>query len=52
MVNITIDGKAISVAEGTTILTAARRNGILIPTLCYLEKINEVAACRICVVEG
>ena len=51
MVNITIDGTAISVAEGTTILTAARRNGILIPTLCYLEKINEVAACRICVVE-
>ena len=51
MVNITIDGKSISVAEGTTILTAARRNGILIPTLCYLEKINEVAACRICVVE-
>ena len=49
--NITINGKKLSVKEGTTILEAARTNGILIPTLCYLKEINEVAACRICVVE-
>lgn len=51
MVNILINGKSLSVAEGKTILEAARENGILIPTLCYLKEINEVAACRICVVE-
>ena len=51
MVNITINGKAFSVAEGKTILEAARENGVLIPTLCYLKEVNEVAACRICVVE-
>ena len=51
MINITINGKSLSVAEGSTILEAARTNGILIPTLCYLKEINEVAACRICVVE-
>ena len=49
--NITIDGKSLSVAEGLTILEAARMNGILIPTLCYLKELNEVAACRMCVVE-
>ena len=51
MVNITINGKAISVAEGSTILEAARMNGVLIPTLCYLKELNEIGACRICVVE-
>lgn len=51
MVNITIDDKRLSVAEGTTILKAARDNGINIPTLCYLEGINEIGACRMCVVE-
>ena len=51
MVNLTIDGKAVTVEEGTTILSAARANGILVPSLCYLKEINEVAACRICVVE-
>ncbi len=51
MVNLTIDGKAISVPEGTTILEAANRLGIHIPTLCYLKEINEIAACRVCVVE-
>ena len=49
--NITINNKAISVSEGKTILEAARENGVLIPTLCYLKEINEVAACRMCVVE-
>ena len=51
MISITINGKSLSVAEGKTILEAARENGILIPTLCYLKEINEVAACRVCVVE-
>ena len=51
MINITINGKSLSVQPGSTILEAARMNGILIPTLCYLKEINEVAACRICVVE-
>ena len=51
MINVSINGKALSVAEGKTILEAARENGVLIPTLCYLREINEVAACRMCVVE-
>ena len=51
MIKITINGKKLEVAEGKTILEAARENGILIPTLCYLKEINEVAACRMCVVE-
>ena len=51
MVNIRINGKELSVQEGKTILQAARENGILIPTLCYLKDLNEVGACRICVVE-
>ncbi|MDO4846801.1 MAG: [FeFe] hydrogenase, group A [Clostridiaceae bacterium] len=51
MVNVTINGKNISVKEGTTILDAALQNGILIPTLCFLKDINEIGACRICVVE-
>lgn len=51
MVNLTIDGHAVSVPEGTTILEAAASAGIRIPTLCYLKNINEISACRICVVE-
>ena len=51
MVNLTIDGRACSVPEGTTILEAAASIGIRIPTLCYLKGINEISACRICVVE-
>lgn len=51
MVNITIDNKKISVAENTTIMEAAAANGIPIPKLCYLKDINEIAACRVCVVE-
>ena len=56
MVNITIDKQQISVPEGTTILEAARKANIKIPSLCYLnlEKanfLNNVASCRICVVE-
>lgn len=51
MVNLTIDGKQISVQENTTIMEAADQNGITIPSLCYLKGINEIAACRVCVVE-
>ncbi len=51
MVNLTIDGKQISVKENTTIMEAAAQNGIPIPHLCYLKDINEIAACRVCVVE-
>jgi len=51
MVNLTIDNRQISVPEGTTILDAAAQCGIPIPKLCYLKHLNEIAACRICVVE-
>ncbi len=51
MVNITIDGKNVSVKEGVTILEAAKSVGINIPTLCYWKGLNEVGACRVCVVE-
>lgn len=51
MVNIKINGLSLSVPEGTTILTAAESHGISIPHLCYLEKINEIGACRLCCVE-
>ena len=51
MVNLIIDGKQISVKENTTIMEAAAQNGIPIPKLCYLKGINEIAACRVCVVE-
>jgi predicted molibdopterin-dependent oxidoreductase YjgC len=50
-VEINIDGKAVSVAEGATILDAARTLGIDTPTLCYLETLTPVNACRVCVVE-
>lgn len=51
MVNLTIDNKAVSVPEGTTIMKAAASVGIMIPHLCYLEGINEIGACKVCVVE-
>ena len=51
MVNITIDNQKISVPEGTTIMEAAVSIGIQIPKLCYLKGINDIAACRVCVVE-
>ncbi|MBR4030103.1 MAG: [Clostridia bacterium] len=50
-VNIKIDGIEISVPKNYTVLQAARMANIHIPTLCYLEGINEIGACRICVVE-
>ena len=51
MVNLIIDGQKISVPEGTTILEAATKVGIKIPHLCYLKDINEIGACRVCLVE-
>ena len=51
MVNLKINDIDISVKEGTTILEAAKSAGISIPTLCYLKGINEIGACRVCVVE-
>ncbi len=51
MVTLTIDKKTVTVPEGTTILEAARSVNIDIPTLCYLKDINEIGACRICMVE-
>ena len=50
-VNIKINGIAVSAPEGSTILEAARIAGIDIPTLCFLKDINEIGACRMCVVE-
>ena len=51
MVNCKINNMPVSVPEGSTILEAARSLGVEIPTLCYLREINEIGACRICVVE-
>lgn len=51
MVNFKINGMEVSVPEGTTILSAAKQIGVEIPTLCFLKDINEIGACRICIVE-
>ncbi len=51
MLNIKINGNDYSVPYGTTVLEAARMANIEIPTLCYLKDINEIGACRLCLVE-
>ncbi len=51
MVHLKINNVPVEVKEGTTVLEAARIAGVNIPTLCYLKDINEIGACRICVVE-
>ncbi len=51
MVNLTVDGKNISVPEGTMLLEASRQAGIAIPTLCAHEAVSRSGACRLCVVE-
>lgn len=51
LINLKINGMPLSVPKGSTILEAARVAGIQIPTLCYLKEINEIGACRICMVE-
>lgn len=50
-IEITIDGKRVTVPEGATILDAARKLGVETPTLCFLETLTPVNVCRICVVE-
>jgi len=50
-VNVTINGITVNVPKDYTVLMAAREAGIDIPTLCFLKDINEIAACRVCVVE-
>ena len=51
MVKLTIDGKLIEAKEGSTILEAAKSAGIYIPTLCYYKDLNQIGACRVCLVE-
>lgn len=51
MVNVTVNGAAVQVPEGTTILNAAKAAGVEIPHLCYLQHVNEIGACRVCCVE-
>ena len=51
MFDFTIDGRIVSVKEGTTILEAARSAGLHIPTLCYLKNVSSIGSCRLCVVE-
>lgn len=51
MIELTIDGRAVSVPEGSTILNACQALGIEVPTLCWLETLTPVNVCRVCVVE-
>jgi len=51
MINFEIDGKPVQGTKNETILQIARRNGIYIPTMCYLTKVKPIASCRMCVVE-
>ena len=51
MTHITIDGKEIEADSSLTILEAAQKADIKIPTLCYLKEVNEIGACKMCVVE-
>ena len=51
LIQLTIDGVSVEVPAGTTVLEAAKKAGINIPTLCYLKDINQIGACRLCVVD-
>jgi len=51
MVNLQIDGKSVQIETGATLLAAAEKVGIKIPTLCFLKKVSPTGACRICVVD-
>ena len=51
MVTITLNGQAVEVAEGSTLLEAATAAGVNIPTLCYLKDLNCIGSCRVCLVE-
>ena len=52
LVKLTIDGVSVEVPAGTTVLEAAKKAGINIPTLCYLKDINKIGACRMCIVDA
>ena len=52
MFNVKVNGIAVSVPKGSTILEACRKAGVEVPTLCYMKEKNEIGACRICVVEA
>ncbi len=51
MISMTINNKDIQVEEGLTIIEAAKQNGILIPSFCYLEGVHQIGSCRVCVVD-
>lgn len=51
MVSLTVDGKEVEVPEGTTILEAAEKTGIHIPTLCYHKRLSPIGSCNMCIVE-
>jgi NADP-reducing hydrogenase subunit HndD len=51
MPTLTIDGRPVEVPDGTSVLDAARKAGVKIPTLCYLEDVQSIGACRLCLVE-
>ena len=51
MINLTIDGVQLQVPEGTSVMSAAAGVGIEVPHLCFLKDINEISACKVCVVE-
>ncbi|MCL6638127.1 MAG: [FeFe] hydrogenase, group A [Firmicutes bacterium] len=50
-VTLSIDNRRVDIEQGATVLEAAKKAGITIPTLCYMKEINEIGACRICLVE-
>ena len=52
MINVTIDGITVSVPAGSTVLEAARAANVNIPTLCYLKDVQQIGACRMCLVEA
>ena len=51
MPSLTIDNTTISVSDGTSLLEAARQAGVLVPSLCYLKKVQAIGSCRVCLVE-
>jgi NADP-reducing hydrogenase subunit HndD len=51
MLKVTVNGVEVSAPKGTTVLDAAKKAGVDIPTLCYMRKVNEIGACRICMTE-
>ncbi|MBQ9004638.1 MAG: (2Fe-2S)-binding protein, partial [Eggerthellaceae bacterium] len=52
MVKLTIDGREVEARDGATLLMAARKAGVDIPTLCWMRELNKIASCRVCLVEA